>query len=84
METQSSSAKLGRIDALKLAKLADEIVVAKGSKVTRFAMDADRTADVDLLKHMLGPTGNLRAPTIRIGKTLLIGFNKDVYETTLA
>jgi len=28
---------------------------------------------------MLGPTGNLRAPTARVGKTLLVGFNDEVY-----
>jgi arsenate reductase-like glutaredoxin family protein len=28
---------------------------------------------------MLGATGNLRAPTIRAGKKLLVGFNEDVY-----
>jgi hypothetical protein len=29
---------------------------------------------------MLGPTGNLRAPTIRRGKTVLVGFNEEVFE----
>jgi hypothetical protein len=28
---------------------------------------------------MLGPTGNLRAPTARVGKTVLVGFNDDSY-----
>jgi len=29
---------------------------------------------------MLGPTGNLRAPCLRVGKTLIVGFNEDLYE----
>jgi hypothetical protein len=29
---------------------------------------------------MLGPTGNLRAPTLKVGKTLLVGFNEEAYE----
>jgi hypothetical protein len=29
---------------------------------------------------MLGPTGNLRAPTFVIGKTLYVGFPKDGFE----
>ena len=29
---------------------------------------------------MLGPTGNLRAPTIRSGKTVLVGFNEEAFE----
>lgn len=36
-----------------------------------------------LTKLMLGPTGNLRAPTVRRGKTLVVGFNSDVYEKVI-
>jgi len=32
---------------------------------------------------MLGPTGNLRAPAIRAGKTVLIGFNEEVFDSVL-
>ena len=28
---------------------------------------------------MLGPTGNLRAPCARAGKTVVVGFNADAY-----
>jgi hypothetical protein len=34
----------------------------------------------DAVAAMLGPTGNLRAPTARVGKTLLVGFNEDTYK----
>ena len=33
--------------------------------------------------HLLGPTGNLRAPTARVGKTLVVGFNPEVYSEVL-
>ena len=33
--------------------------------------------------HLLGPTGNLRAPTLRQGKTLLVGFSEDAYQQNL-
>jgi hypothetical protein len=39
--------------------------------------------DVTLASHILGPTGNLRAPTIRKGKTLLVGFSEEVYRQVL-
>jgi len=42
-------------------------------------MKKDAPDDATLLAHMLGPTGNLRAPAIRVGKTLLVGFNEDAY-----
>jgi len=39
--------------------------------------------DATLAAHILGPTGNLRAPTIRKGKTLLVGFSEDSYRQVL-
>lgn len=37
----------------------------------------------ELGKLLLGPTGNLRAPSIITGDTLLVGFNKETYEKIL-
>jgi hypothetical protein len=36
-----------------------------------------------VLEAVLGPTGNLRAPTLRVGKTLLVGFSEEVYRKQL-
>ncbi len=52
----------------------------KGKKVTVFDLKNDTPAEEDMLKLMLGTTGNLRAPTIQRGKTLLVGFNADLYD----
>lgn len=71
--------KLGRADAIKLASSASTVVVARGKKVVTFSMKKDPPAEATLLSHMLGPTGNLRAPTIRKGKTLLVGFHEATY-----
>lgn len=30
---------------------------------------------------MLGPTGNLRAPTLIVGKTVVVGFDDDSYSS---
>ena len=46
-------------------------------------MNQDPPDDMVLLSHMLGPTGNLRAPSIRKGKTLLVGFDEESYEKLL-
>jgi len=46
-------------------------------------MKKDAPDDETLLSHMLGPTGNLRAPVIRKGKTLLVGFNEEAYADLL-
>ncbi|MCI0379818.1 MAG: hypothetical protein L0215_19735 [Gemmataceae bacterium] len=69
----------GRAQALALAKEAAKIVVARGKKVVSFDMKKDPPDDDTLAAHVLGPTGNLRAPTVRKGKTLYIGFSDDVY-----
>jgi arsenate reductase-like glutaredoxin family protein len=77
--TDAGKQKKGRAEALKLARDADEVIVAKGKNVVRFDMAKDTPDDATLLTHILGPTGNLRAPTARIGRTLLIGFNEEAY-----
>lgn len=82
-KTVDSSAKLGRGDALKLAAGASTVVVAKRGSVVTFAMKQDPPDDKTLLTHMLGPTGNLRAPTIKAGNTLLVGFDEKSYEKYL-
>lgn len=54
------------------------LIVAKGKKVLRFDLNED-PADEDLQKAMLGPSGNLRAPTLRLGKKMLVGFHGEAY-----
>ncbi len=79
----NASAKLGADKARELIAAATKIVVMKGKKVTEFDLKKDKPAVDELLKIMLGATGNLRAPTIQRGKTLLVGFNSEQYETIL-
>lgn len=56
------------------------LLVAKGKKVTRVDLKKDRPDDDEIVALMLGPTGNLRAPTFKVGKTVLIGFNDEIYD----
>ena len=93
-ETVSANKKLAADDASELLASADacgvaqyslsellasakQLIAAKGKKVSEFK-GADVTSD-DAVAAMLGPTGNLRAPTIRVGKTLLVGYDEDTY-----
>lgn len=75
--------RIGEKEALALAREASEILVAKGKKTVRVDMKKDAPSDADLLKLLLGPSGNLRAPTLRKGKTLLVGFDPDAYSRVL-
>ena len=79
--TVSASKKLGAKDAAELAKAASRVIVAKGTRLSEFAPGGKATKEI--VDAMLGPTGNLRAPCIRAGKTILVGFNADVYRDTL-
>ena len=78
-ETENARAKLGADDALALARAASTVHVARGKKIVSFEMK-DEPSDDELLAVMLGRSGTLRAPTLRRGKTLLVGFNSDLYE----
>ena len=82
-EETSAAKKLGADKALDLAKAASRIIVMKGKKVTEFDLKKDKPKKDELLSLMLGTTGNLRAPTIVRGKTVLVGFNQDVYDEIL-
>ena len=78
-----AKAKLGADDALSLVESVSHLIAAKGKKVVRFDMKRDAPDQDTLLSHMLGPTGNLRAPTLRRSKTLIVGFDEDVYRELL-
>jgi len=57
------------------------VLAARGKKVLEFALkDADRA---ELQKAVIGPSGNLRAPVARVGRTFLVGFNEDMWSSVL-
>ena len=74
----ANKAKLGRVAALVLARESDEVIAMRGKKVIRLRI-ADRPSDDELAAVILGPTGNLRAPAIRMGRMLVIGFHLEVF-----
>ncbi len=75
---------LGEAEAIALAGGASRVVVARGKKIVDFDMKKSPPDEATLLSHMLGPTGNMRAPTVKKGKILIVGFNDDVYADILA
>ena len=76
-EKVPASRKLQAEDARTLLTSADRLIVMKGKQVAEF----DLTAGIPdgAVEAMLGPTGNLRAPTIRTDRLLLVGFNDQVF-----
>ena len=61
---------------------ATKVVAARGKKVVTFkpGYADDREA---MTKAVIGPSGNLRAPVARVGKTFLVGFNEDMWSDVL-
>ena len=57
--------------------------VAKGKKVLDLDLSEERLSDDELLELMLGRSGKLRAPSIRVRNDLLIGYNEDLLSSTL-
>jgi hypothetical protein len=80
-EVVPASRKLGRKDAAALVKAASRVVVAKGKKLEEWkpAGKAPKAA----VDSLLGPTGNLRAPTLRVGTTLIVGFHEETLASVL-
>lgn len=72
--------RLGPEAALKLLDdIRKLIVVVRGKQIVEFDLKTNRPDDDTLRTLMIGPTGNLRAPTVRIGKMLLVGYNEEAY-----
>lgn len=65
--------------ALEIAHDANMVHIAKGKKLYSFDMKKEPAEDEELLKHMLGPHGNLRAPVVIKGKTVFVGFHGDEF-----
>ena len=68
MQESEAQALLGQVE---------EVIIAKGKNSKRMKA---KDATVDDLK---GPTGNIRAPLLRKGRVLLVGFHEGELKTFL-
>jgi hypothetical protein len=79
----ANKTRIGAGEALELLDGVERLIAMKGRRVEVFDLKNERPADDVLLARLMGPTGNLRAPTARVGTTLLVGFNEDAYRQAL-
>lgn len=70
-ERTSRKAPMSDADARKLLRSISEVIISRG-KASRRLAGKDATLD-----DLRGPTGAFRAPMVRRGKTLLVGFNEE-------
>ena len=69
--------------ALGVLKDVDALYAVKGKKVVHVDLKQEKPDKATLLGLLLGPTGNLRAPTLRKGRTLIVGFDEATYSKLL-
>lgn len=77
LERNSRKEPLSDADVAELLGKVSKVIVARG-KSTETLKAADTTID-----HLRGPTGNIRAPILKVGKTLLVGFHADTLRSLM-
>jgi arsenate reductase-like glutaredoxin family protein len=80
LEVNATKEKYDQGRALQLLRESATLLVAKGQKFQEINLKKTELSDDELLKLVMGPTGNLRAPTFKVGKTLVVGFNEEMYQ----
>jgi hypothetical protein len=76
-ERQSRKDPMTEADVRRLLRSVSRVVIARGASSRRIA-SADAKPD-----DLRGPSGGFRAPMVKRGKTLLVGFNGEALEELL-
>ena len=79
--TNASKEKIDANQAWEKIKSASSIHVAKGKKTISWNPKSDDRDEI--LKTVIGPSGNLRAPTWKTGSDFLVGFSEEQYQQVL-
>lgn len=82
-EVNARKERMGDAEALELLSKVERLHVTRGKKVLSFDLRKDTLSQEELLKLVIGPSGNLRAPTLKVGKDLLVGFDEEMYKKVL-
>lgn len=69
-------------EALALLQGAERLLSTKGTKVRELDLKT-KPSTAEIEEYVIGPTGKLRAPTLKIGKTMVVGFNESMYKEVL-
>ena len=60
-----------------LLDLVNIVRIAKGRKIVDYALNVNNRKEI--VAQVTGRSGTLRAPTLRVGRTLIVGFNEELY-----
>jgi len=70
-------------DVRRIIRHVDDIYIAKGRKVIHIELKGGKQEPEVLARLLLRPTGNLRTPAFRRGRTLVVGFDEETYRRVL-
>ncbi len=71
--------KIDHDRAWALIRSQARVFIAKGKRVLDFQPHEGNREEI--LKSAMGRSGNLRAPTLKTGGQVFIGYNEDIYST---
>jgi hypothetical protein len=80
VEANAKNVRLGRAEANGILKEVSEVYAARGKKAVHVSLDGGKSAQEEALRLIIGPSGNLRAPALRAGKTLIAGYHEETYQ----
>ena len=83
VEVDAKKATITRQRALDVLDGVDEVYATKGKKVVHVDLEREKPDRATLESLLVGPSGNLRAPTLRRGRTLVVGFDEATYAKVL-
>jgi len=69
---------VGPKDLATLFRGKSRLMVAKGKKLVD--VNLEDIGKNELQKLVIGPSGNLRAPTLFKGRTVMVGYHEDAYD----
>jgi arsenate reductase-like glutaredoxin family protein len=75
--------RMGKPQIAALLRRSSVVVTCRGKTSKRWDLRRDPPPEKQLYEQLLGPTGNLRAPTLRLGRTLLVGFSEEAWAELL-
>ena len=82
-QVNAKTATIPRARALDVLADVDELYATKGKKVIHVDLRREKPDRATLESLLVGPSGNLRAPVLRRGRTLLVGFDEATYAKVL-
>ena len=75
--------KVGKPQIAQILRGTHQVIACKGASSVEFNLRQDPPVEKVLYENLIGPTGSLRAPAIRLGKLLVVGFNDDAWGKAL-